>query len=134
MPGPLLRIPYTSPLPSPRIVPLSAKTFEGAVEALSNFLAPSGQTVLLSGAGISVASGLADYRGKNGTYTLNSLYRPIYFHEFTSSHEARKRYWARSFLGWPTLERAKPNIAHNAVGELGRLGFVDTVITQSKLS
>lgn len=163
--APLLRVPYTEPLPPPRIIPASATTASGAITALVNFLSPSllspsttnhsslppsrvapsrlsnklgqnagnhaGRTLLLTGAGISVASGLADYRGTNGTYTLNKTYRPIYFNEFCDNHEARKRYWARSFLGWTNLERARPNRAHEACGELGRLGVVERVITQS---
>jgi NAD-dependent deacetylase sirtuin 4 len=156
--GPLLRVPYTDPLPAPRIIPTSAKTTSGAIAALVDFLSPclpvssttvsarsrsstssqldrgsgnGGKTLLLTGAGISVASGLADYRGVNGTYTLNKTYKPIYFNEFCESHEARKRYWARSFLGWTNLERAKPNKAHEACGDLGRMGVVSSVITQS---
>lgn len=156
---PLLRVPYTDPLPLPKIIPASATTTSGAIAALVEFLAPSlstsstpqsrisskinasvkgvrhnGKTLLLTGAGISVASGLADYRGANGTYTLNKTYKPIYFNEFCDNHEARKRYWARSFLGWTNLDRAKPNKAHAACGELGRLGVVGKVITQSTFS
>lgn len=145
-PFPFMRIPYTGPLPPPIIIPRNANTPAGAIAALSNFLsAPSSphlksssslkadgrQTVLLTGAGISVASGLADYRGANGTYTLNKTYRPIYYNEFTSSHEARKRYWARSFLGWTNLYKAKPNDAHWAVKSLGEMGIIRSVITQS---
>lgn len=154
--APLLRVPYTNPLPLPKIIPASATTLSGAIAALVDFLSPSlppttssspasqshpsaqlpstqhgGQTLLLTGAGISVASGLADYRGANGTYTLNKTYRPIYFNEFCESHEARKRYWARSFMGWTTLHKARPNRAHEACGELGRMGVVGNVITQS---
>ncbi|KAF2643414.1 DHS-like NAD/FAD-binding domain-containing protein [Massarina eburnea CBS 473.64] len=147
--APLLRIPYTDPLPAPRIIPASAATSSGAIAALVNFLSPSlpsspsrsssttpasassGHTVLLTGAGISVASGLADYRGTAGTYTLNRTYRPIYYNEFCASHEARKRYWARSFLGWTNLVRAKANAGHVAVGDLGRLGVVGSVVTQN---
>ncbi|KAF2476242.1 DHS-like NAD/FAD-binding domain-containing protein [Lindgomyces ingoldianus] len=135
---PLLRVPYTDPLPLPKIIPSSASTASGAIAALVEFLsAPSppsaakDKTVLLTGAGISVASGLADYRGTNGTYTLNRNYRPIYFNEFCESHEARKRYWARSFLGWTNLHRAKPNSAHVAVGRLGELGVVRKCVTQN---
>ncbi|KAK5126713.1 hypothetical protein LTR85_009647 [Meristemomyces frigidus] len=137
---PLMRIPYTAPLPNPTIIPASASTFQGALTALNDFFtAPpvnaasgkDGNTVILSGAGISVASGLADYRGSNGTYTLNKTYRPIYFHEFTANHEARKRYWARSYLGWTNLHKSRPNKAHAAVGALGQLGQISSVITQN---
>lgn len=133
---PLMRIPYTAPLPDPKILPSSASTLSGAIAALSDFLLPNSRTpnastVLLTGAGISVASGLADYRGTKGTYTLNKTYRPIYFHEFVANHEARKRYWARSFLGWTNLSKSKPNHAHDAVAELGQMGHLSSVITQS---
>lgn len=143
----VIRIPYTDPLPAPRIIPAYASTVSGAINALSQFLlkkpratgtdgSPAsgdglGNTLLLTGAGISVASGLADYRGANGTYTLNKTYRPIYYHEFCNSHQARKRYWARSFLGWTNLERARPNKAHFACGRLGELGLVRSCVTQS---
>ena len=131
---PFMRIPYTGPLASPIIVPRNANTPIGALYALSNFLSKGSlpQTVLLTGAGLSVASGLADYRGTAGTYTLNKTYRPIYYHEFISNHEARKRYWARSFLGWTNLHKARPNPAHWAVSDLGSLGLISSVITQSR--
>ena len=134
MKKPLIRIPYTGPLPPPIIVPRNANTTTGAVHALTKFLSashPSAPTVLLTGAGVSVASGLADYRGTAGTYTLNKTYRPIYYNEFTSNHEARKRYWARSFLGWTNLHRARPNAAHEAIRKLGALGTVSSVVTQN---
>ena len=139
MQKPFMRIPYTGALPPPLIVPRDANGLSGAINALVNFLSPTLgsehglSTVLLTGAGISVASGLADYRGKGGTYTLNKTYRPIYYHEFITSHEARKRYWARSFLGWTNLDRARPNSAHWAVRKLGELGIARSVITQSTL-
>ncbi|KAF1842344.1 DHS-like NAD/FAD-binding domain-containing protein [Cucurbitaria berberidis CBS 394.84] len=159
--APLLRVPFTDPLPLPKIIPTSASTASGAIAALVDFLSPSltsstvspartthtlrsklstpqdrpqngsGKTLLLTGAGISVASGLADYRGPNGTYTLNRTYRPVYFNEFCENHESRKRYWARSFLGWTNLEKARPNKAHEACGELGRMGVVGSLITQN---
>ncbi|KAI8937787.1 hypothetical protein NX059_005485 [Plenodomus lindquistii] len=156
MRAPLLRVPYTDPLPAPRIIPAGATTASAAIAALVDFLSPSlpsstptsttprssistrlnrnadtGKTLLLTGAGISVASGLADYRGTNGTYTLNKTYRPIYYNEFCENHEARKRYWARSFLGWTNLDRSRPNKAHEACGHLGEMGVVGHVITQN---
>ncbi|KAI0512658.1 silencing information regulator [Xylaria bambusicola] len=139
---PYMRIPYTDVLAAPTIIPESAKTLSGAVAALHEFLIASSplsrsssearpSTAVLTGAGISVASGLADYRGTKGTYRVNKTYRPIYYHEFLSNHEARKRYWARSFLGWTTLHKAKPNASHFAIKDLNELGLVRSVITQN---
>lgn len=71
MQAPLMRIPYTGLLPPPNIIPRNSNTLPGAIAALSKFLtAPPSpslrdgpgdprSTVILSGAGISVASGLA---------------------------------------------------------------------------
>lgn len=157
---PLLRIPYTDILPPGAAIPSGATTIPAAVAALQRFLAgPSsssssssasdggprnpgtGGVVVLTGAGLSVASGLADYRGERGTYRVNRSYRPTYYTEFLASHESRKRYWARSFLGWPTLAGARPNAAHWAVRDLGPpasghdgpggLGVVSAVVTQN---
>ena len=147
MQKPFMRIPYTGALPPATIIPRNAGNPSGAISALANFLnpprsnylnalpsPPQPQTVLLTGAGISVASGLADYRGTGGTYTLNKTYRPIFYSEFIGSHEARKRYWARSFMGWTHLHKSKPNVAHWAVKELGDMGYIRNVITQSKFT
>ncbi|CEF88844.1 hypothetical protein FGSG_05505 [Fusarium graminearum PH-1] len=137
MSKPLLRIPYTDlPLPSV-IAPTSASTLPGAIAALHRFfVAPSprhlpSSAVVLTGAGLSVASGLADYRGVKGTYKVNKTYRPIYYPEFLKSHESRKRYWARSFLGWSNLRKASPNSGHYAIRDLGDLGLIRSVITQN---
>ncbi|KAI3336466.1 SIR2 family histone deacetylase-like protein [Xylariaceae sp. AK1471] len=134
---PYMRIPYTDVLADPTIIPKSATTLSGALAALQEFLTtPSSpgtrpSTTVLTGAGISVASGLKDYRGTNGTYRVSRTYRPIYYHEFLNHHEARKRYWARSFLGWNTLHKAKPNATHFAIKQLNDLGLVQNVITQN---
>ncbi|OKL59711.1 hypothetical protein UA08_05143 [Talaromyces atroroseus] len=136
-----LRIPYTQPFPPAIIFPKAASSVEGAIESLVNFFtAPPSpslhginghQAVILTGAGISVASGLSDYRGDNGTYVRNKAYRPTYYHEFVTRHEARKRYWARSYVGWPGLLKSKPNSTHYSITELGRKGYVSRVITQN---
>lgn len=122
---------------APAVVPTSATSLPGALAALARFLAtpsPRGlppSAAVLSGAGLSVASGLADYRGANGTYRVNGTYRPIFYADFLASHEARQRYWARSFIGWPGLDRASPNAAHHALARLGDLVLVRAVVTQN---
>jgi NAD-dependent deacetylase sirtuin 4 len=144
MTTPVIRIPFTGPLPPAVIFPRSARTVSGAIEAVTEFFSapPSpflqgvdvgrnDQTVLLTGAGISVASGLSDYRGEDGTYTRNKSYRPVYFHEFVTRHESRKRYWARSFFGWPGLVKARPNPTHWAIRDLAMKGYISSVVTQN---
>ena len=46
----------------------------------------------------------------------------------------RKRYWARSLLGWPALRSARPNVAHTALAQLQRnvrLGQRISIVTQN---
>lgn len=50
---------------------------------------------------------------------------------FTGSPLARRRYWARSYLGWRTIAGATPNDGHLAVARLESGGLVSRVITQN---
>jgi NAD-dependent SIR2 family protein deacetylase len=53
------------------------------------------------------------------------------YQAFTGSAAARRRYWARSHVGWPVIASAAPNSGHRAVAELGRRGLLAGVITQN---
>ncbi|KAJ3115322.1 NAD-dependent protein lipoamidase sirtuin-4 [Phlyctochytrium bullatum] len=91
-----------------------------------------GQLVVLTGAGVSTASGIPDYRGPTGIYVRNKDYRPIQYGEFIRNHSSRQRYWARSFLGWPRIEKALPNSTHECIRTLLDRGFASPgVITQN---
>jgi NAD-dependent SIR2 family protein deacetylase len=87
-----------------------------------------GGVAVLSGAGLSTESGIPDYRGETGSLRRQA---PMTYHEFVSSEEGRRRYWARSHLGWRTIARAAPNAGHLAVALLRTHGFVSGVITQN---
>ncbi|MFB7462756.1 NAD-dependent protein deacetylase [Streptomyces sp. NPDC056224] len=88
----------------------------------------AGGVLVLSGAGISTESGIPDYRGEGGSL---SRHTPMTYQEFTASARARRRYWARSHLGWRTFGRARPNAGHRAVAGFGRHGLLSGVITQN---
>ncbi len=51
--------------------------------------------------------------------------------EFAGSSEARRRYWARSYIGWQRFNAAEPNEGHRVVTDLQREGYVGPVITQN---
>ncbi|WP_405834667.1 MULTISPECIES: NAD-dependent protein deacetylase [unclassified Streptomyces] len=88
----------------------------------------AGGVLVLSGAGLSTESGIPDYRGEGGSLRRHT---PMTYQEFTTSAHARRRYWARSHLGWRTFGRARPNAGHRAVTAFGRHGLLSAVITQN---
>ncbi|MDQ0376078.1 NAD-dependent protein deacetylase [Amycolatopsis thermophila] len=91
-------------------------------------LVGAGGVVVLSGAGLSTESGIPDYRGATGSLRRHT---PMTYQEFVGAEHARRRYWARSHLGWRTIARAHPNDGHRAVTALRNAGLVDGVITQN---
>ncbi|MFE9622949.1 NAD-dependent protein deacetylase [Streptomyces sp. NPDC006527] len=104
-------------------LPPGTTDLEPITEALS-----TGGVLVLSGAGISTESGIPDYRGEGGSL---SRHTPMTYQDFTGSAQARRRYWARSHLGWRTFGRARPNAGHRAVAAFGQHGLLSGVITQN---
>jgi len=104
-------------------LPPGTTDLEQVTDALS-----AGGLLVLSGAGISTESGIPDYRGEGGSL---SRHTPMTYQDFTAGAQARRRYWARSHLGWRTFGRAHPNAGHRAVAAFGRHGLLAGVITQN---
>jgi NAD-dependent SIR2 family protein deacetylase len=69
----------------------------------------AGGVLVLSGAGLSTESGIPDYRGPTGLARRGSGTTPMTYQVFTGGADARRRYWARSHLGWRHIARAVPN-------------------------
>ena len=90
----------------------------------------AGNVLVLSGAGLSTESGIPDYRGVSGSPRRHT---PMTYQEFVSDEAGRRRYWARSHVGWRTIARAQPNAGHHAVQALRACGRVRAVITVADL-
>ena len=89
----------------------------------------AGGVLVLSGAGMSTGSGIPDYRGPNGAYSRG--HQPMTYQDFLRNEGGRRRYWARSHVGWTRFSQAKPNAAHVAIAQMEQSGFIDSVITQN---
>jgi len=84
--------------------------------------------LVLSGAGVSTASGIPDFRGPGGVWTRR---RPVYFDEFLASEAARVEYWDFKLETWEIYARARPNAVHEAIVALERAEKVVSVVTQN---
>jgi len=96
---------------------------------LRDWLAPLRRVFVLTGAGCSTGSGIPDYRGADGQWKRSS--RPVMLQAFLGDEAARARYWARSFVGWPTIGSARPNAAHQALGRWQHSGRLAQLLTQN---
>jgi NAD-dependent SIR2 family protein deacetylase len=96
--------------------------------ALTHLVARSRRLVVLTGAGCSTASGIPDYRDRDGAWKRPP---PMTYQTFVGSPAARQRYWARALTGWRQFRQVAPNGAHRALARLERAGRVDCLITQN---
>jgi NAD-dependent SIR2 family protein deacetylase len=98
------------------------------VFSLHEFVERHPRLFVLSGAGISTESGIPCYRDREGQRTGRA---PILLKDFLGSDYARRRYWARSLIGWPVVSGAQPNGAHHAVRALAARSRVHRLVTQN---
>lgn len=98
------------------------------LSSLVRFVREHRPLCVITGAGCSTNSGIFDYRDTEGNWKRP---QPVLLDEFLKSASSRRRYWARSMLGWPLFSKAKPNTAHVAIKSLEVHGFIGSVITQN---
>jgi NAD-dependent deacetylase len=102
------------------------------VERLGELVMGARSVVALTGAGISVPSGIPDFRGRAGTQKgLWERVDPMEVAHIDAFRGDPVRFW--SFYGerFATLGDKQPNGAHHALVALERSGRLDAVITQN---
>lgn len=99
-----------------------------ALAALAAFVEAHPRLFVLTGAGCSTASGIPDYRDEAGQWKRR---QPVQHQEFMASEAVRKRYWARSMLGWRVMGSAAPNASHHALAALEQAGRIGLLLTQN---
>jgi NAD-dependent deacetylase len=101
-----------------------------AVIVARSYLQRAGRIVALTGAGISTDSGIPDFRGPRGVWTLNpKAERMSDIRHYVSDPEVRRLSW-QSRLAHPVWT-ARPNAGHHALVSLERRGALQALVTQN---
>src|SRR5437870_3325376 len=99
-----------------------------ALEELAALWRQARRVVVLTGAGLSTASGIPDFRSPGGRW---ERYRPVPYPEFLADEEARERYWRYKGETWQLIRAAEPNAGHRALADLALAGRVELLVTQN---
>jgi NAD-dependent SIR2 family protein deacetylase len=99
-----------------------------SAESLADFIQSNSNIFVLTGAGVSTASGLPNYRDESGNWKHQ---KPMEYRDFVHHQASRQRYWARSAVAWQRFVRARPNPAHHALVRLESMMKVSRLVTQN---
>lgn len=104
---------------------------ETKISKLAEAITAAKHIVVLSGAGISTASGIPDFRSENGVYSkferVEHLLSESYYHQHP------KEFWInfKNIFQLQHMDSYEPNAAHTLLAELEKLDKKVTIVTQN---
>lgn len=98
------------------------------IDRLAALLRRSDRILIFTGAGVSTASGIPDYRGPQGVWRTRT---PVFFEDFMTSEAERVRYWTQKLEDRANWGAARPTAVHDAAVQLEQAGKVLLVVTQN---
>ena len=101
---------------------------EVIVKKVSEDILRSGKTIALTGAGISVESGIPDFRSAGGLW---SRFDPMEYAHISAFMDNPEKVWLMLKEMTALVLEALPNPAHVALAEMEQLGLLSSVITQN---
>lgn len=110
-------------------MPVSALETGTCTSRLAELIRNSGSVVALTGAGISVPSGIPDFRSP-GTGLWENV-DPMEVAHIDAFRRDPEKFWGFYGDRFQTLEAKLPNGAHGALARLERAGLLKAVITQN---
>jgi NAD-dependent deacetylase len=100
----------------------------GAESELGALIARAHRIFAFTGAGISTASGIPDFRGPTGVWQKR---QPVYYDDFIASEAARREYWEFKLESYHVFRDAKPNAVHHALVTLEQKDKLLSLVTQN---
>lgn len=101
---------------------------ESLIHQAAQIILESKMTIALTGAGISVESGIPDFRSAGGLW---SKYDPFEFASIKTFMANPEKVWKMHREIEGLIMNAKPNSAHIGMGNLEKMGLLHTIITQN---
>ena len=101
---------------------------EELIEQAGDIIIESKMTLALTGAGISVESGIPDFRSAGGLW---SKFDPAEYATITSFRANPEKVWEMLREMGEVVDQARPNKAHVGLGELEKMGRLHYIITQN---
>mgnify|MGYP001584003494 CR=1 FL=1 len=98
------------------------------IKKAAEILRNARHTIALTGAGISLESGIPDFRSPGGLW---DRFDPAIYAHISSFHDMPTKVWEMIFEMIKIAGNAQPNPAHTALAELEKEKFLTAIITQN---